>query len=164
MTPAAAGERLVWAVDQLAVGPRDCVLEIGCAHGVAVSLIAERLGRRARRGDRPVVEDDRDGPARLNAGHVAAGRASFAAAALHEADFGDARFDKVLAVHVGVFSRGRPARELAVVAAHLADGGTLHLIDQPLDPRALRRRRPSDRPTIVGVVASRAGKRAGGVE
>jgi hypothetical protein len=121
---------------------------------------------------------------RRNAGHVAAGRASLAAVSLHEADLGDDRFDKVLAVHVGVFSRGRPARELAVVAAHLADGGTLHLVDQPLDPRAAPataerqaavleahgftvesvRVQQLTAGTVVGVVASRAGNRAGGVE
>jgi cyclopropane fatty-acyl-phospholipid synthase-like methyltransferase len=183
MAPGPAAERLVWAVDQLGVGPRDRVLEIGCGHGVAVSLIAERLDRGH------VVAIDRSPKMiamarRRNAGHVAAGRASLAAVSLHEADLGDDRFDKVLAVHVGVFSRGRPARELAVVAAHLADGGTLHLVDQPLDPRAAPataerqaavleahgftvesvRVQQLTAGTVVGVLASRAGNRAGGVE
>ena len=178
-----AAERLIWAVDQLAVGPRDRVLEIGCGHGVAVSLIAARLD------GGHVVAIDRSPKMiamarRRNAAHVAAGRASLEAVSLHEADFGDARFDKVLAVHVGVFSRGRPARELAVVADHLADGGRLHLVDQPLDPRsgeAVAERQAAvlrahgftvdsvlveqlTAATIVGVVASPAGNRRRRVE
>jgi SAM-dependent methyltransferase len=134
MTRRRAAERLVWAVEMLAVEPADRLLEIGCGHGVAVSLVCERLDGGS------IVAIDRSPTmielaARRNADHVAAGRASFQAASLHEADFGDARFDKVFAIHVGVFLRGRPDRELGIVGDRLADGGRFYVLWQPLVAR-----------------------------
>jgi cyclopropane fatty-acyl-phospholipid synthase-like methyltransferase len=126
-----AAERLVWAVDTLDVQPHDRLLEIGCGHGVAVSLVCEKLDGGS------ILAIDRsptmiEAATRRNADHVAAGRASFQTASLHEADLGDARFDKVFAIHIGVFLRGQPGRELRVVERHLADGGRFHVIWQPL--------------------------------
>jgi SAM-dependent methyltransferase len=134
MTRRKAADRLVWAVDTLAVGPTDRVLEIGCGHGVAVSLVCERLddGGSITAIDRSPTMIE--AATRRNADHVAAGRASFQAASLHEADLGDARFDKIFAIHVGAFLRGDPARELRIVRDHLAPGGSFHLMYQPLVP------------------------------
>jgi SAM-dependent methyltransferase len=130
---ATAAERLVWAVDTLGVRPDDRVLEIGCGHGVAVSLVCERLdGGTVLAIDRSATMIEM--AARRNAAHVAAGRASFQVAALHEADLGDAPFDLVYAIHVPVLLRGDPRRELEIVRDHLATGGRFALPFQPLDP------------------------------
>ena len=130
---ARAAERLTWAVGTLEVQPDDRLLEIGCGHGVAVSLVCERLAGGS------VLAVDRSAKmiemaARRNAAHVAAGRAAFQVAPLHEADLGGARFDVVYAIHVPVLLRGDPRRELAIVRAHLAPGGRFALPFQPLDP------------------------------
>ena len=132
-----ASDRLVWAVQTLGVQPHDRVLEAGCGHGVAITLIAERLV------DGIVVGVDRSptmtAAARArNAAHVDAGRAVIVTAPLHEADLGDARFDKVLAVHSPPLLRGDPRRDLAIIRRHLDEDGALHVVAQPLgtDPNA----------------------------
>src|SRR5688572_32158921 len=95
-------ERFLWAVDTLAVDPDDRVLEIGCGHGVAVSLVCERLtsGRiTAIDRSQKMIEM----AARRNREHVASGRAVLKTAALEQADLGDERFDKVFAFNVAPF-------------------------------------------------------------
>ena len=126
-----AAERLVWAVDTLAVRPTDRLMEIGCGHGVAVSLVCEKLSGGS------ILAIDRsptmiEMAAKRNREYVAAGMASFQAVSLHEADLGDGRFDKIFAIHVGVFLRGRSARELGIIKHHLAPGGRLYFVYQPL--------------------------------
>ena len=39
-----ASDRLVWAAGVVAPQPGERVLEVGCGHGVLVSLLAERAG------------------------------------------------------------------------------------------------------------------------
>src|SRR4051794_21293203 len=118
-------ERFVWAVDTLAPDPADHVLEVGCGHGVAVSLVCERLtsGR--------ITAIDRsskmiDMAARRNREHIASGRAVLKTAALEQADFGDERFDKVFAFNVAPFWLA-PKEALGLVGRHLAPDGAVYI-------------------------------------
>jgi SAM-dependent methyltransferase len=131
MTASRASDRLRWAVDQLAVQPRDRVLELGCGHGVAITLICEQL-----RGG-VVVGVDRSekmiaAASRRNAAHITAGRARFVTAEVHEADLGDEPFDKVLAVRFPPLLRGPAGPTLAAVRDHVAEGGALYVIEHSL--------------------------------
>jgi ubiquinone/menaquinone biosynthesis C-methylase UbiE len=122
-------ERLRKVVEELDVQPEDRVLEIGCGHGVAASFVCERLeGGRLTAVDRSrkMIE----AAERRNAEHVAAGRAEFIVAELENLDLGERRFDKVLAVRVGLFHRD-PERAHALVEPWLAPGGTVTSVFDP---------------------------------
>ena len=127
---ARASERLSYAVDMLGVRPDDRVLELGCGHGVAVSLICQRLeGGRITAIDRSakMIAAARQ----RNAAEVEAGTVTLLEASLDTADFGDARFDKVFGVHFPPLLRGEGTRELGVIRSCLAPGGTVYVIFQP---------------------------------
>ena len=106
-----ASERFVWAV--------------GCGHGVAVSLVCERL----RTGT--ITAIDRapkmvELATRRNREHVDAGQAVFEAVALEDADLGDRRFDKIFAFNVAPFWL-QPEAALGAVREHLARDGTVYV-------------------------------------
>jgi ubiquinone/menaquinone biosynthesis C-methylase UbiE len=123
-------ERLRSVVDRLAIRPADRVLEIGCGHGVAATLVCERLDTgRLTAVDRPAKMIE--AATRRNRAYVEAGKAEFVVAALEELDLGDRRFDKIFAVRVGLFHR-EPDRARGLAERWLAPGGTLSaFIDSP---------------------------------
>ena len=120
-----ASERLVWAVDTLEVRPADRLLEVGCGHGVAVSLVCEKLTTGT------ITAIDRspkmiEMATRRNREHVASGRAVLESVALQDADLGDRRFDKVFAFNVAPFWL-QPEAALGSVRDHLAPDGTVYI-------------------------------------
>lgn len=120
-----ASERFVWAVDTLEVRPADRLLEVGCGHGVAVSLVCERLTTGT------ITAIDRspkmiEMATRRNREHVDAGRAVLEAIALKDADLGNQRFDKVFAFNVAPFWL-QPKDALGIVRRHLAPDGAVYI-------------------------------------
>jgi ubiquinone/menaquinone biosynthesis C-methylase UbiE len=118
-----ASERIAWAVDVLDIAPGDRVLEVGCGHGTAVSLVCERLDgghiTAVDRSPKMIAAAQR-----RNAEHVADGRAEFLVRELEDLDLGERRFDKVFAARVGLFHRD-PDRAHELVRPWLAPGGTV---------------------------------------
>ena len=119
-------ERVLWAVETLAVEPDDRLLEIGCGPGVAISLIAERLdGGTITAIDRSSAAVER---ARWrNAAHIESGLATIRKAELEELEFGEERYDKVFAVNVNVFWVRDAGPELDVIRSLLVPAGSLFL-------------------------------------
>jgi SAM-dependent methyltransferase len=126
---AKAWERFVWAVDTLEVRPADPLLEVGCGHGVAVSLVCERLTTGT------ITAIDRspkmmEMATRRNREHVDAGRAVLQGSALEDADLGDRRFHKVFAFNVAPFWQ-QPEAALGAVREYLARDGAVYLFWDP---------------------------------
>ena len=118
-------QRLRAVVDQLAVRPTDRVLEIGCGHGVAATMVCELLGTgRYTAVDRSATMVD--AATRRNRRYVEEGRAEFLVGDLEDLQLGDRRFDLVFAVRVGLFHR-EPATARALVEPCLAEGGRLQV-------------------------------------
>ncbi|HEX2104223.1 MAG TPA: class I SAM-dependent methyltransferase [Solirubrobacteraceae bacterium] len=121
--------RLRFAVESLGLRPEDRVLEIGCGHGVAVTLVCERLtGGMIVAIDRSAktVEFAR----RRNVTHVETGRAVIRHLDIREglpAD--DGPFDLAFAVNVAAFRR-EPHRTLAALAPRMAPGRRVVFISE----------------------------------
>ena len=114
-------DRLRSIVEQLEIQSSDHVLEIGCGHGVAATLVCQRL----RDGHLIAVDRSRkmiDAARRRNAAFIQAGRAEFLVADLEDLDLGERRFDKIFAVRVGLFDR-EPQRARELVERWRAQGG-----------------------------------------
>lgn len=137
-------ERLRSVVDQMDIRSDERVLEIGCGHGVAATLICERLeGGHLTAIDRSAKMIQ--AATRRNAAHIEAGKAEFLIATLEDLDLGDRRFDKILAVRVGLFHR-ESRRASGIVERWLAPGGAVFVFFDPpseLGPSQRPRPRPA---------------------
>lgn len=127
------GQRFTWAVSRLGVEPADRLLEVGCGHGIAVSLVSERLDGGA------IVAIDRSeamvaAAMARNTAAIEAGIATFHACTLQDyaraLDPGAPRFDKVFAINVNAFWV-KPGPEFAAVRSLIARGGRLFLFFEP---------------------------------
>jgi ubiquinone/menaquinone biosynthesis C-methylase UbiE len=117
--------RLERLVERLALRPGDRVLEIGCGHGVAATLVCERLGHEG--GAYTAVDRSPrmiEAARRRNAHHVASGRAEFLVMTLEALDLGERRFDVIFAARVGLFHR-EPERARALAQRWLAPHGRI---------------------------------------
>ena len=122
-------ERLRAVVEQLDIRPHDRVLEIGCGHGVAATMVCEHLeGGHLTAVDRSAKMIE--AASRRNAVYVEAGKAEFLVADLESLDLGDRRFDKIFAVRVGLFHR-EPDRARAIAERWLAPGGAVNAFFDP---------------------------------
>jgi ubiquinone/menaquinone biosynthesis C-methylase UbiE len=128
-------ERLRKVVEKLDVRPDDRILEIGCGHGVAATLVCERLeGGHLTAIDRSAKMIE--AATRRNASHLEAGKAEFIACDLEGFDPEDRRFDKVFAVRVGLFHR-EPERARSIAERWLAPGGELFVFfDEPTNRKS----------------------------
>lgn len=131
-----ASERHQWTVNALDIQPDDRLLEIGCGHGVALSLICQKLTSGS------IIAIDRSAKVaamaqKRNAAHITSGKAAILPQSLLATDFAGRRFDKAFASHVGVFWQD-PTPELAVIRDLLLPEGRFYLVFQPLDPAKLR--------------------------
>jgi ubiquinone/menaquinone biosynthesis C-methylase UbiE len=121
--------RLRQVVEQLDIRLADRVLEIGCGHGVAATLVCERL----ESGHLSAVDRSPkmiEAATRRNAAYVEAGRAEFLVMTLESLELGDRRFDKIFAVRVGLFHRD-PDRARGLVERWLAPGGAVFSFFDP---------------------------------
>ncbi|QYF92226.1 class I SAM-dependent methyltransferase [Massilia sp. PAMC28688] len=118
-------------VEAMHVQPNDRILEIGCGHGIAASLICRQLKNGI------YVGIDRSPKmiavaAKRNAEFVNVSRAAFVLASLESFDPGLQRFDKVFAMRVRIF-HDNPLEAKRLTECWLARNGRLFVeYDEPL--------------------------------
>jgi len=131
-----APDRIARFVAAMDIQPGDRVLEIGCGHGVAATLVCRLLD-----GGRYLAVDRSrkmiDAALTRNAAFVGAGRAAFVEGTLESLDLGEQRFDKVFAMRVRPFEDA-PEQARALAERWLAPGGRLFVEYDAPPPRAKR--------------------------
>ncbi len=124
-------QRIQLFIESMDIRPSDRVLEIGCGHGVAASLVCQKLGRGGR-----YVGIDRSikmiaaARKRIDVS-VQSGVAELILSDLETLDLGEARFDKVFAQRVRLFFTDSE-RAHGLVTRWLAPAGKLFVeYDEP---------------------------------
>jgi SAM-dependent methyltransferase len=116
-----ASERLAWTADLVAPAPTERLLEVGCGHGVLLSLLAGRLTTGVAVGvDRSATMVEAAG--RRNRAAIDVGTVRLVAAGLNRARLEGQVFDAVVSFNVRAFWTP-PGAEWDVVDRVLAPGG-----------------------------------------
>ncbi len=117
-------------IERMKVRPDDRVLEIGCGHGIAASLICERLVK----GRYTAIDRSQkmiDAAKRRNAQFVAEGKAEFLLGDMQTIDLGDRLFNKIFAQRVRLFHE-QPELAHALAKRWLAPRGKIFVeYDEP---------------------------------
>jgi len=112
------------------VRPNDRVLEIGCGHGVAATLVCQKL----RHGRYVAVDRSSKMIAaarQRNESYIRTGLAAFIVSELESLDLGEGRLDKVFAMRVRIF-HDEPERARELVGKWLAPRGKIFVeYDEP---------------------------------
>lgn len=124
-------DRHKWALEVLQIRPSDRLLEIGCGTGALAALICGHLT------DGRLTAIDRSEKmirtaAKLNAPFLSEGKARFVRGTVHEADLGEERYHKILAVNVNGFWMEGGSGELSVIKQWLSPGGLSSCSINPL--------------------------------
>src|SRR5687767_13977974 len=120
-----ASERQRRAVEELDIQPGDRVLELGCGHGVAATLVCDKLGPGGHLTAIDVTQKMIEAASSRNAECVAVGRATFVCSSFEEADCDDELFDNVFGIHFQPADRHDPAGTRPRVAQLLATNGVV---------------------------------------
>jgi cyclopropane fatty-acyl-phospholipid synthase-like methyltransferase len=117
--------RFEWALSTLSFEPSNRLLEIGCGHGIALSMVAERLT------DGSILGIDRSpvmaaAARQRNAAAIRDGRVAVRTGTLDRVDLAPAAFDVAFAINVSLFTR-ESSQELARIRQHLVAGGRFYL-------------------------------------
>jgi ubiquinone/menaquinone biosynthesis C-methylase UbiE len=117
-------------IERMKVRPDDRVLEIGCGHGIAASLICERLVK----GRYTAIDRSQkmiDAAKRRNAQFAAEGKAEFLLGDMQTIDLGDRLFNKIFAQRVRLFHE-QPELAHALAKRWLAPRGKIFVeYDEP---------------------------------
>jgi ubiquinone/menaquinone biosynthesis C-methylase UbiE len=124
-------DRIERFVESMNIQSSDRVLEIGCGHGLAATLVCQRLGSGR------FVAIDRSSKmvaaaAQRNQVYVEAGVARFLESTLERLDLGAEKFDKIFAMRVRLF-HDQPKLACQLAQRWLkADGTLFTAYDEPL--------------------------------
>jgi protein-L-isoaspartate O-methyltransferase len=121
--------RFQWSVSILDVQPDDCILEIGCGHGIAAAFIASKLVEGKFTGiDRSLAMIEK--AQKRNSLYIEKGIVQFHVTDISTAALQQSAYNKIFAINVNIFWL-KPSEELQIFRRILHNDGLLHLFYEP---------------------------------